>query len=238
LARDARAVLDLPDDCAITVIPNFVDTERFAPPVRHEPEQLRRMLADAGGRTSEPWGPVLLHASNFRAVKRPGDLIEVLAQVRKSLPARLVLIGDGPERARVLEKAREIGVERYVITLGHRADFVAHLQHADVFLSSSEAESFGLAALEALSCGVPVCGYRVGGLHEVVGDDAGNLVTPLDTRALAEATLALLRDDAARARLGAAGRARAVAQFQLEPALQRYERLYEHALRRAPKEPS
>jgi L-malate glycosyltransferase len=224
LECEARAVLDLPADRRVAVVPNFVDTEHFVPPTQRDVSLLRALLQDHCD-TQEPWGPVLVHASNFRAVKRPLDLIEVLVRVRKALPARLVLIGDGPELERVRVHARALGVDRHVAILGHRADFLAYLQHADVFLSSSETESFGLAALEALSCGLPVCGYRVGGLVEVVGDHAGRLVAPHDVDALAAAVLSAV-PNAERTRLGAAGRARALSLFKLDPALDRYEALY------------
>src|SRR5262249_10445196 len=127
----------------IEVIANFVDLERFAPPVRRDPGQLASLFA-----TSQS-GPVLFHVSTSRPIKRPLDLIEVLARVRRTLPARLVLVGDGPERAAALARARALGVTGAVCALGRRRDFAGLLGHADGFLLTSESESFGVAAVGA-----------------------------------------------------------------------------------------
>lgn len=215
LRGEARTCLDLGADAAIEVIPNSVDTTRFAPVATRDPARFDRWFPRARG-TAAPaaaaGGPVLVHVSNFRAVKRVGDLIEVLARVRRSLPARLVLVGDGPERAAVEELARARGVADAVAFVGPRPDVADELPHADAFLLPSVTESFGVAALEAMSAGVPVVAYRVGGLPDVVGD-AGTLVEPFDVGAFAEAVLAIAGDPARRDALGAAARARAVARF-------------------------
>src|SRR5262249_20442396 len=135
----------------IEVIANFVDLERFAPPVRRDPGQLASLFAASGERSETIGGdgPVLFHVSNFRPIKRPLDLIEVLARVRRTLPARLVLVGDGPERTAVLARARALGVTGAVCALGRRRDFAGLLGHADGFLLTSESESFGVAAVGA-----------------------------------------------------------------------------------------
>jgi glycosyltransferase involved in cell wall biosynthesis len=154
----------------------------------------------------------------------------VLQRVRRHLPVRLVLVGDGPERAHVAQRARDLGLSRHVCFLGQRADFAAYLCHADAFLLPSESESFGVAALEALSAGVPVFGYRVGGLPEVVSDDVGCLVEPFDVEALARAVLEVVSDPVRTSALGRAGRARALTQFRREPALARYEAYFRRVL--------
>lgn len=212
------------DEAAIEVIPNFVDSARFAPPPRRD----RRVLGPLFPASAEPEAPVLFHVSNFRRVKRPVELIEVLARVRQRAPARLILVGDGPERARVAERAAALGIAASVCFLGPRGDFGAQLGHADAFLLTSETESFGLAALEALSAGVPVFGYRTGGLPEVVADGSGCLVAPGDIEALAEAVHAGMHD-VARQRMGAAARAQAL-RFRPDAALDRYESLYRRVL--------
>src|SRR5690606_9700053 len=102
------------------------------------------------------------HVSNLRAIKRPHDLVEVVARLR-SVRARMVIVGDGPERAAALAHAKEIGVADAMRFLGRRDDFEGLLGHADAFVLTSESESFGVAALEALATGVPVFGYHVGG---------------------------------------------------------------------------
>jgi L-malate glycosyltransferase len=226
LEHEARTRLGV--SSSIDVIGNFVDTEHFAPAPRRDRAQLAALLAQAGcaAAATGAEAPVIFHASNLRAVKRPLDLIEVLARVSARLPARLVIVGDGPERPAIEARARELGVRERVCFLGRRAEFVALLQQADVFVLPSETESFGLAALEAMSAGVPVCGYRVGGLPEVVSDDAGTLVAAYDVEALAHAVFEVLSNPVRRDALGNAARARAEALFKPEPAIARYEYVY------------
>ncbi len=218
LRDQARARLGLPASLPIEVLPNFVDTERFAPPARRERARLHALFPGVA-----PDGPLLFHVSNFRPVKRTGDLLEVLDRVRAEVPARLVLVGDGPERAALEARAAALGLADAVRFLGRREDFAEDLRHADAFLLPSESESFGVAALEALASGVPVVAYRVGGLPEVVAPEAGRLVEPFDVDALARATLALVADPAAQAAAGRAARAHALARFRAEPALDRHE---------------
>jgi len=172
----------------------------------------------------------LFHVSNFRPIKRPLDLIEVLARVRRSLPARAVLVGDGPERDAVARRAHELGVSDAVRLLGRRDDFCVLLRHADGFLLPSESEGFGVAALEAMAAGVPVFGYRVGGLPEVVTDGAGTLVPRGDVDALAAAVGAGVRDRAIRDAMGRAARAAAEDRFGRDAAVVRYETYFRHVL--------
>lgn len=201
----------------IRVIPNFVDLERFRP----APRDLSLLQDLFPGIEAD--APVLAHVSNFRPVKRPTDLVEVLARVRRQLPARMLFVGDGPERVATEAHARALGLEGAVRFVGERADHAALLRQADLFVLTSEDESFGLAALEAMACGVPVVAYRVGGLEEVVGEDAGVLVDPFDPDALAEAALRILAGE--RASMASAARARAE-HYRRAPAIDRYEALY------------
>jgi N-acetyl-alpha-D-glucosaminyl L-malate synthase BshA len=224
LRDQARTTLGVAAAIPIDVIPNFVDVDRFQPLASREPERYDELFED-----SSP-GPLLCHVSNFRSVKRVTDLLEVLARVRRTVPARLLLVGDGPDRPAAAARARSLGVQRNVCFLGKRADFIDMLQQADAFVLTSETESFGLAALEALSCGVPVIGYRVGGVPAVVTEDVGRLVTAFDLDALAAAVVAVVSNAALRERLGRQGRERVLANFRREPALEAYERLYEQAL--------
>lgn len=230
LKDESHRLLGLAVDRQIEVIPNFVDTDHFAPAELRDPRRLENLFAAASDESVGETGPFLFHVSNFRAVKRISDLLQVLARVRRHTAARLVLVGDGPERARAAELARELGLARSVCFLGKRADFAEYLKHADAFLLPSESESFGVAALEALSAGVPVFAYRVGGLPEVVTSDVGCLVDPYDVDALAQAVLEVVTDPERRSALGRAARAHAVTRFREEPALDRYEAYFRRIL--------
>jgi N-acetyl-alpha-D-glucosaminyl L-malate synthase BshA len=214
LAETTRQNLALPEAFPIDVVPNFVDTERFAPKL---------------GAGVAP--PVIVHVSNFRPLKRVTDVVRVFALVRAARPARLRLVGDGPDREVAGALARELGVAADVEFLGERDDLPGTLADAAVFLLPSETESFGLAALEALSCGVPVVASRVGGLPEVVRDgEVGFLHAVGDCDAMGASIVRLLDDPALRARLGRAARARAEADFRVEPAVIRYEAIYRRVL--------
>jgi N-acetyl-alpha-D-glucosaminyl L-malate synthase BshA len=215
LADTTRQVFGL--DRPLQVIPNFVDTRQFSP----DPHPtLREHLAPRGER-------ILAHLSNFRPVKRVPDAVRLFARVRERLLARLVLIGDGQDRPECLHVARSLGVERDVLFLGKQDDVAALLAVADLFLLPSEQEAFGLAALEALSCGVPVIATAVGGLPEVVEDGSSGFLLPVgDAAGMADAALALLTDPARHRAFREAARARAVAQFDTALVVPRYEAYY------------
>lgn len=217
LRKEALERLQLSPEVAVEVLPNFVDTNRFTPAPVREATRFDWMFPGA------PAGPVLFHVSTFRPVKRTGDLLEVLARVRQRLPARLVVVGDGPERAATEQKAAALGLTSHVRFMGRRDDFVDDLRHADGFLLPSESESFGVAALEALSAGVPVFAYRVGGLPEVVTEDVGRLVEPFDVDALAQAVVSVTKSAESVTALGRRARAHVLSRFQQGPALDRYE---------------
>jgi N-acetyl-alpha-D-glucosaminyl L-malate synthase BshA len=218
------------------VIPNFVDTEHFTPAPARDRSRFDALFASAGGDPEDRGAPVLFHVSSFRPVKRVVDLIEVLARVRRHTKARLMLIGDGPDRQKLVSRARELNVQRSVCAVGAHAEFVDYLRHADLFLLPSESESFGVAALEALSCGVPVIAYRVGGLPDVVVSGVGRLVAPFDVGALAAATLELLSDENARGAMGHAARAEVLSRFRRDGAIDRYENHYRRVIGAAPRE--
>jgi N-acetyl-alpha-D-glucosaminyl L-malate synthase BshA len=225
LRDEARRLLLLPAERSIEVIGNFVDSDRFAPATRRD-----RSVFDAIFGAQSPDGPVLFHVSNLRPVKRAADLVDVLAAVRRRFPARMVIVGDGPERGRVEQRARELAVTDSLRWLGNLPDFTSLLRHADVFVLPSESESFGVAALEALSSGVPVCGYHVGGLPDLVDDAVGRLVKPFDVEALAAAVTGIVGDPERRLQMGTAARAKVVEKFRLEPAIDRYEEFYRRVL--------
>jgi L-malate glycosyltransferase len=220
--------LSLPETTAVEVLPNFVDPVEFHP--GEDTPALRGLFPHL------PWeGPgragLLLHASNFRAVKRVGDAVLALAQVLRSRSAALVLVGDGPERQAVEKLTASLGLTRQVAFLGEQVQMGRLLAQADVFVLPSEQESFGLAALEALASGVPVVATRVGGLPEVVRHGETGLLVPVrDAGALAAAVVELLSQEARRAAMGRAARADALARFRPEPVVERIEALYRRLL--------
>lgn len=220
LRREALTCFDLADD-RIEVISNFVDVERFTPPTQRDRRELAKLFGGGGGD-----GPILFHVSNLRAIKRPHDLVELIVRMR-GVHARMVVVGEGPERASVEARARELGVGDAMRFLGRRDDFEGLLGHADAFVLPSESESFGVAALEALAAGVPVFGYEVGGLPEVVTPATGTLVPVGNVEALAAAIIAGLRQ---RDALGRAGRERATTRFRSEDVVATYEDYFRRML--------
>jgi N-acetyl-alpha-D-glucosaminyl L-malate synthase BshA len=228
--------LGIPAGVPIEVIPNFVDTGHFTPAARRDRARFDPVFESAGGDPADRGAPVLFHVSSFRPIKRVTDLVETLARVRRHTRARLMLVGDGPDRQPLMARARELNVSRSVCLVGTHLEFVEYLRHADAFLLASESESFGVAALEAMSCGVPVLAYRVGGLPEVVSVDAGRLVPLHDVDALAAAALEIVSDIDLRESLGRAARRRAESLFGREGAIDRYEDHYRRLMSAAPRE--
>jgi N-acetyl-alpha-D-glucosaminyl L-malate synthase BshA len=221
LAEATYRNLDIPRERTIDVIPNFVDTQRFAPA--------------AGAPSAVGARPaVLVHVSNFRSLKRVDDVIGIFAEARRRAPERamtLRLVGDGPERQRIRGLVQAADLDEAVEFLGERTDLPSVLRGADLFLLPSESESFGLAALEAMSCGVPVIASRVGGVPEVVIDGETGLLAPVgDVSAMAAHVVRLLADAPLRARLGQAARRRAETVFPLEATVSKYEALYRRLL--------
>ena len=229
LRREARRCLGIPESQPIDVLPNFVDPGHYAPAPQRDPTRLAGLFSGPAG----PDTAYLFHVSNFREVKRVPELMEVLARVRRERPARLVLVGDGPARGAAVERADALGVSEAVAFLGRRAEFVEYLQHADAFVLPSETESFGVAALEAQSTGVPVFAYRVGGIPEVIVDGVtGCLVEPHDPERLALALVEVLGDPPRREAMACAARAHAAAHFAEPAAFDRYEAFFRRVIER------
>jgi N-acetyl-alpha-D-glucosaminyl L-malate synthase BshA len=207
----------------IVVVPNFLDCGRYAP----QPSAALRAEACPPDR----YDSLLLHVSNFRPVKRLDAVIDVFRRVRERRRTRLLLVGDGPERPRVEALARELGLAEHVEIRGELDDVRGLLSVADVFLLPSAQESFGLAALEAMACGVPVVASRVGGLPEVITDGlTGFLRAPEDHAGMAEAVLDLLDDPSRRERIVHLARASVVDRFDEDRVVPMYEALYERLL--------
>ena len=208
-------------DHPIDVVHNFVDTEIFHP---QEALAARRRLAPNGEK-------ILMHVSNFRKVKNLPVLLQVFNEVQKHVPARLVLVGDGPEREATERHAEALGIDRRVEFLGDQEYIADVLPAADVFVLPSQHESFGLAALEAMSCGVPVVGSRIGGLPEViVHEETGFLCDPNDVDCMKAIVLGLLKDEPLRLKIGAAGRERAERLFNRDRVVAQYAAVYERLL--------
>ena len=205
----------------IEVIPNFVNCDLYT---RNPDETLRARWAPAGE-------PIVMHLSNFRPVKRVTDAVEIFAQVRAKMPAKLVLIGDGPERGAAEYLVRKKKLQKDVHFLGKQDQVYHLLSEADLFLLPSQLESFGLAALEAMACEVPVIATNVGGIPEVIehGVD-GFLVEPQDVATAARYANELLsRADRGR-EMGKFARINAKKKFCANDVIPTYERYYQRIL--------
>ena len=204
-------------NCRVDVIPNFVDPTIYT---RHRADpKLRAELA--GDR------PLLMHISNFRPVKRVRDVVRTFAVVNRTVPSVLVMVGDGPDRAAAEEEARTLGVADQVRFLGQIDGVAPLLAVADVYLLTTDRESFGVSALEAQACGVPVVAAGVGGICEVVEDGVTGSLHPVgDVDAMGAAAVRLLTDRALWSRQGAAAAARASDRFAIDDVVSRYEELY------------
>ena len=206
----------------IEVIPNFVCQTDYQ---RHGVETLRQELAPHNE-------PLLVHVSNFRPVKRPVDCVEILAQVlQKGIKTRLIMVGDGSERTNVEHRARCLGVYDSCAFVGKQPKIVDYLSASDVLLLPSEQESFGLAALEALACELPVIASRVGGLPEVVTDgETGFLSEVGDVEKMANDAAHLLTDNDFRQEMGRRARESAISRYRTDLIIPRYVEFYEKIL--------
>jgi L-malate glycosyltransferase len=221
LKRDTIAALSIQRD--IRVIPNFLDCEVWA---RRPDAALRSRLC-----TPNVCEAIIVHVSNFRPVKRVDMVVDVFRRVHERVPVRLVMIGDGPDRIGLERRVAGLGLSDLVDFVGEQQDLVPWLSTADVFLLPSAQESFGLAALEAMSCGVPVVASRVGGLPDVVTDGVtGYVCAPDDVAGMAERTLTVLTDPALKERLGAAAARDVRERFSTGAIVPRYEAFYEEVL--------
>jgi N-acetyl-alpha-D-glucosaminyl L-malate synthase BshA len=206
-------------DIDIRVIPNFLNCA-----VHHRVDASgvkERLIGD-------PSAKVVIHVSNFRPVKRVNAVIEVFDQVQRRVNAHLLMVGDGPDLDRASRFAVQLGLDRRVHFVGEQDQVLPLLSIADVFLLPSAQESFGLAALEAMACDVPVIASRVGGLPEVVEDGvSGFLHAQDDLEAMAASAVRILTDAALHQRLAASAKQRVRTTFCAERIVPVYERYYE-----------
>jgi N-acetyl-alpha-D-glucosaminyl L-malate synthase BshA len=207
----------------IEVIPNFLDCRIYR---RRSVAGLRQRFAP------DPATKLVIHVSNFRPVKRIDAVLEVFARISRAVPAKLLLVGDGPELGTAYRLARELSVAHLVEALGAQEDVIPLLSASDVFLLPSAQESFGLAALEAMACEVPVVASRVGGLPEVIDHGVtGFLHDPADLDGMAASVVALLTDPALHAHVAEASCTRVREFFCVDLVVPMYEECYERVLR-------
>jgi N-acetyl-alpha-D-glucosaminyl L-malate synthase BshA len=213
-----RTVEEFGDTGGIDVIHNFVSAERFHPLAPNA--AARRRLANDDEK-------IVMHISNFRPVKRLADVVEIFARVAKRIPARLILIGDGPERDIATTVARCNNVLDRVTFLGKQMEIESLLPLADLFLFPSDHESFGLAPAEAMACEVPVVGTASGGLPEVVDDGVTGFLHPVgEVDAMAESAARLLRDPNLARTIGRAARQSVIDRFAPDTIVPQYIQLY------------
>jgi len=205
----------------IRVIHNFVDTERYS--------------RSANNCTKDHFAPngekILMHASNFRPVKRVTDVVRIFATIREQIPVKLLLVGEGPERLFVQQLVKELQLSEDVLFLGEQ-EYIGQLMNcADLFFLPSEQESFGLVALEAQSCGVPVIGAETGGLPEVVETGKTGFLLPVgDISGMAQKSLELLSKDDQYEAFQKEARKRVLDYFDSQSIIPQYEAFYEEIL--------
>jgi len=220
-----KTVSDFGVTRGIEVVENFVNCDLYSPIA----DQARRVQARK--RLADPDEAILMHLSNFRPVKRVVDVVRIFAQVVREIPARLVLVGDGPDRSAAEWLAHDLGIQSKVHFLGKLEQVNELLPLADLLLMPSELESFGLAALEAMACKVPSIATRVGGVPELIDDGITGLLYPVgDVDAMSTGALQVLND---RERLNAmrdAGRKTAQTRFCSTLVVPHYVRYYESVL--------
>jgi N-acetyl-alpha-D-glucosaminyl L-malate synthase BshA len=206
----------------IRVIPNFVQVSRRE---QNRDSCSREAFAPGGEK-------ILMHASNFRPVKRIGDVVRIFARVRDRIPAKLLLIGDGPERLFIQQLVRELKLSADVQFLGEQDQLEPLFFCADLFLLPSEQESFGLTALEAMNCGVPVIATEIGGLPEVIAHGETGYLFPVgDIADMADQAVALLSDPAQHELFKSRARSRAEQYFNGDKIIPQYEAYYEEILK-------
>jgi N-acetyl-alpha-D-glucosaminyl L-malate synthase BshA len=211
----------------IEVIPNFVNCDVYKPFADQKTRDTARE------RYASPGERILLHLSNFRPVKRVTDTVRILARVVEQVPARLLLVGDGPDRSSAEWLAHKLGIQDRISFLGKQESVNELLPVADLMLMPSELESFGLAALEAMACKVPTVATRVGGVPELIEDGVTGRLFPVGaTDAMANAAIELLTNPEKLETMGHAGRASAQARYCASRIIPLYEKYYEEVLGR------
>jgi N-acetyl-alpha-D-glucosaminyl L-malate synthase BshA len=213
---------------AIAVIPNFLDCTLYS---RQEVAPLRQALLAGAAK-------LVVHVSNFRPVKRTEAVLRVFADIARRVDARLLLVGDGPDLPSAIRLGQQLGIASRVESVGAQEAVIPLLSAADLFLLPSAQESFGLAAVEAMACEVPVVASRVGGLPEVIENGVtGFLHDPDDLHGMAASGVAVLADEALHRRVVSAARRSVAERFCAERVVPMYEDYYDHVRRDGPNGP-
>jgi len=207
----------------IAVIPNFLDCAVHR---RRARPDLRKRFSGGSEATK-----VIVHVSNFRPVKRVDSVVAIFDRIRKKVPARLLLVGDGPDLASAQQMARDLGISSIVDAVGAQEEVVPLLSIADLFLLPSVQESFGLAALEAMACEVPVIASRVGGLPEVIEHGVSGFLHPLEAiDEMAASAVELLTNPVLHKSVAQAACRRVRSEFCVERVVPMYEACYRELL--------
>lgn len=218
LKNDTLRLFDIKRD--INVVPNFIDLEKYG---NHFTDCQRSMMA-------KPEERIITHISNLRPVKRVQDVIAVFYNIQNEMPAKLMLVGEGPEREKVEQNCKELGIYEKVVFLGKSNEIDKILCYSDLFLLPSEAESFGLAALEAMSSNVPVISSNAGGISEVNKQGVTGFLSDVgDVDDMTKNALYILKDEQRLETFKANARAEAL-KFDLHTIVPQYEAIYEDTL--------
>ncbi len=220
-----RTVKEFDVQNEINVIPNFVNCDLYSRSNKH---------ADDRSRYAEPNERILVHLSNFRPVKRVCDVVEIFDRAQKKVPARLMMIGDGPDRANAEYLVRKKGLQKRVHFLGKTDNVENKLAICDLMLMPSELESFGLAALEAMACKVPTISTNVGGVPELIEHGKSGMLADVgDVDTMARYAVDLLSDEKALRTMGESARFKAQSDFCATKIIAKYEALYARVLARS-----
>lgn len=219
-----RTVQEFQPERPIEVIPNFVNCDVYTPLAPEEREKGRARYAADGEK-------ILVHLSNFRPVKRASDVVRIFSRVVRAMPARLLMIGDGPDRSAAEWLAHSKGIADKVHFLGKQSSVSEILPLCDLLLMPSELESFGLVALEAMACRVPTIATNVGGIPELIEDGVNGRLFPVGAvEEMAGAALELLRDPSRFEEMAEAARRHARTRYCASKIVPLYERFYERVL--------
>lgn len=227
LIRETHELLDITRDIDLTY--NFVDKRMYYP---RDTTELHKDYAFGSDR-------VLMHVSNFRPVKRVGDVVDIFAKVNEKVPSRLLLVGEGPDLPKIQFQIQELGLTDRVMFLGKQDDIPQVISLADILLLPSEKESFGLVALEAMACGVPTVGSQAGGIPELIIHGETGFLAPIgDTATMAEHAVQLLTDTHLMQTMIKNCLDRSQSEFSNERMMAQYEQIYYRVLGRELSQPS